>query len=86
MKLGSDTLDEEQEKADFFRVDFLWIKIRKQFFFVIQNLEQTKGENKIDYGILNQQIELDISPTRNGTGKKYFFEKDERNLMTNKSD
>jgi hypothetical protein len=35
MKLGSDTLDEEQEKADFFRVDFLWIKIRKQFFFVI---------------------------------------------------
>ena len=35
MKLGSDTLDEEQEKADFFRVYFLWIEIRKQNFFVI---------------------------------------------------
>ncbi|CAF1014974.1 unnamed protein product [Rotaria sp. Silwood1] len=50
MKFGSDTLDEEQEKAEFFR-----------------NIEKTNGEKKIDYGILNQQIELDLSPTRNGT-------------------
>ncbi|CAF3594941.1 unnamed protein product [Rotaria sp. Silwood1] len=50
MKFGSDTLDEEQEKAEFFR-----------------NFEKTNGEKKIDYGILNQQIELDLSPTRNGT-------------------
>ncbi|CAF4119563.1 unnamed protein product, partial [Rotaria sordida] len=31
------------------------------------NLENTQGEKRIDYGILNQQIELDLSPTRNGT-------------------
>jgi hypothetical protein len=70
MKLGSDTLDEEQEKAEFFRVKFICIKIFFVFFFRIQNLEQTKGENKIDYSILNHQIELDLSPTRNGAGKK----------------
>ncbi|CAF4082688.1 unnamed protein product [Rotaria sp. Silwood2] len=50
IKFGSDTLDEEQEKVEFFR-----------------NFEKTNGEKKIDYGILNQQMELDLSPTRNGT-------------------
>jgi len=36
MKLGSDTLDEEQEKQEFFRVKFISIKIlkiKKIFFF-----------------------------------------------------
>jgi hypothetical protein len=33
MKFGSDTLDEEQEKADFFRVEFVLIKILKTFLF-----------------------------------------------------
>ncbi len=76
MKLGSETFDEEQEKAEFFRVKSL-LKSKKtrnfSFCFVLQNLEQTKGENKIDYGILNHQIEFDLSPTRNGTGNKKFL-------------
>jgi hypothetical protein len=33
MKIGSDTLDEEQEKAEFFRVKFNLIKIQKRNFF-----------------------------------------------------
>jgi hypothetical protein len=78
MKLGSETFDEEQEKAEFFRVKSLLNKISKKtrnlsFCFVLQNLEQTKGENKIDYGILNHEIEFDLSPTRNGTGNKKFL-------------
>ncbi|CAM4758915.1 unnamed protein product [Rotaria magnacalcarata] len=50
IKFGSDTLDEEQEKAEFFR-----------------NFEKAKGEKIIDYSELNQQIEVDLSPARNGT-------------------
>ena len=73
MRLGSDTLDEEQEKAEFFRVRSLFNKIlsnKSDLFFILQELEENKGQNKLDYGILHHEIELDLSPTRNGTGKK----------------
>ncbi len=72
MKFSSDTLDEQQEKDEFFRVKK---KKRnklniKQRFARLQDFEKDKDENRIDYGILNHQMEFDLSPTRNGTGKK----------------